>query len=105
MWKNNTLHDQSRHPVSRRCRFFPGDSGNYDPAADTLVLNDVRFFYTYTEDGELDLDADRQEEAVSAVFAFDDEGYLVVPESTDPSIMGWKYETDTAICGMWMWAF
>ena len=80
-------------------------SGNYDPETDTLVLNGVRFFYTYREDGELDLDADQLEEEVSAVFAIDDEGYLIVPESTDPAIMGYRYEMDPEIYGMWMWEF
>lgn len=80
-------------------------NGSYDPVSDTLVLSGVRFFYTYKEDGELDLDADRQEEEVSAVFAFDGDGFLVVPESTDPSIMGWRYEPDPVVYGMWMWQF
>ena len=80
-------------------------NGNYNPATDTLILNGVRFFYTYKESGELDLDADQLEEEVSAVFAFDDEGFLVVPESTDPAIMGWQYETAPEVYGMWMWEF
>ena len=80
-------------------------SGSYDPATDNLVLNGIRLLYTYKEDGELDLDADQMEEEVSAVFAIDDEGFLVIPESTDPAIMGYQYETDPAIYGMWMWKF
>ena len=80
-------------------------NGSYDPVSDTLVLSGVRFFYTYKEDGELDLDADQHEEEVSAVFAIDDEGCIVIPESTDPGIMGYQYEPDHGIYGMWMWEF
>ena len=80
-------------------------SGNYDPETDTLVLNGVRFFCTYKEGGEPDLDADRMEDEVSAVFAFDGEGFLVIPESTDPAIMGYQYEADPEPYGMWMWEF
>ncbi len=81
-------------------------SGTYDPATDTLVTNGFRLLYTYKENGELDLDADQLEEEVSAVFAFDGEGCLVCPESTDPAIMGYQYEPDfNTIYGMWMWEF
>ena len=80
-------------------------SGSYDPATDTLALNGTRLLYTYREDGELDLDADQQEEEVTAVLAFDEDGCLVIPESTDPSIMGWHYEPDPGMYGMWMWEF
>ena len=80
-------------------------SGHYDPATDTLALNGVRSLCTYMENGEPDPNGDRQEEEVSAVFAFDNEGYLVVPESTDPAIMGYRYERDHAVYGMWMWKF
>ncbi len=80
-------------------------SGNYDPATDTLVLRGTKRMYTYKEDGELDLDADQHEEEVSAVFAIDDEGCIVIPESTDPGIMGYQYEPDHGIYGMWMWEF
>ena len=61
--------------------------------------------YTYKEDGELDLDADQQDEEVNAVFAFDGEGYLVCTESTDPAIMGIKFELDPESYGMWAWVF
>jgi hypothetical protein len=80
-------------------------SGNYNPAANTLELNGFRLLYTYKADGELDLDADQQEEEVNAVFTFDEEGYLVCPESTDPAIMGIKFELDPESYGMWAWEF
>ncbi len=81
-------------------------SGNYDPETDTLVLSGYRMLYTYLENGELDLNADKQEEEVSAVFAFDEEGKLVIPESTDPAIMGRPFEDDPEdYAGMWMWEF
>ena len=80
-------------------------SGNYSPAADTLVLNGFRLLYTYKADGELDLDADQMEEEVDAVFSFDKEGYLVCPESTDPAIMGIRFELDPESYGMWAWVF
>ena len=31
--------------------------------------------------------------------------FLVVPESTDPAIMGYQYEADPEPYGMWMWEF
>ena len=80
-------------------------SGNYDPKANTLVMNGFRLLYTYKADGELDLDADQQDEEVNAVFAFDEEGYLVCTESTDPAIMGIKFELDPESYGMWAWVF
>lgn len=80
-------------------------SGTYDPATDTLPLSGYRLLYTYREDGELDLDADQLEEEVSAVFAFDEDGFLYCPESTDPAIMGIRYETEHSIYGPWMWEF
>ncbi len=80
-------------------------SGNYNPEANTLVLNGFRLLYTYKADGELDLDADQQEEEVNAVFAFDEEGYLVCPESTDPAIMGIRFELAPESYGMWAWVF
>ena len=79
--------------------------GNYDPAANTLVMNGFRLLYTYKADGELDLDADQLDEEVNAVFAFDEEGYLVCTESTDPAIMGIKFELDPESYGMWAWVF
>ena len=80
-------------------------TGVYDPETDTLVLNGVRRLLTYKEDGELDPDADLQEEEVMAVVAMDGNGFLVIPESTDPAIMGYQYEPDPAVYGMWMWEF
>ena len=80
-------------------------SGNYDPAANTLVLNGFRLLYTYKADGELDLDADQMEEEVNAVFSYDEEGYLVCNESTDPAIMGIRFELDPESYGMWAWVF
>ena len=80
-------------------------SGNYDPKANTLVMNGFRLLYTYKADGELDLDADQQDEEVNAVFAFDEEGYLVCTESTDPAIMGIRFELDPESYGMWAWEF
>ena len=68
-------------------------------------MNACRRLYTYREDGTLDLDADQMEEEVDAVFAFDEEGYLICIESTDPSIMGYKYEYDPESYGMWAWTF
>lgn len=80
-------------------------SGNYDPAGNRLVLNGFRLLYTYKTNGELDLDADQQEEEVNAVFAYDQEGYLVCPESTDPAIMGIRFGLDPESYGMWAWVF
>jgi hypothetical protein len=80
-------------------------SGNYTPAANTLVLNGFRLLYTYKADGALDLDADKLAEEVNAVFAFDKEGYLVCTESTDPAIMGIRFELDPESYGMWAWEF
>ena len=80
-------------------------SGSYDPASDTLALTGVRRLYTWLADGRLDLDADQLEEEVSASFAFNEEGFLTVPVSTDPAIMGYPYEMDHGIYGMWMWEF
>ena len=80
-------------------------SGNYDPAANNLVLNGCRLLYTYKADGELDHDADQLEEEVTAVFTFDEEGYLVCTESTDPAIMGIRFELDPESYGMWAWEF
>ena len=79
--------------------------GNYNPAENTLVLNGFRLLYTYKADGELDLDADQQDEEVNAVLAYDEEGYLVFPESTDPAIMGIKFELDPESYGPWAWEF
>ena len=80
-------------------------SGNYDPKANTLVMKGFRLLYTYKADGELDLDADQLDEEVNAVFAFDGEGYLICTESTDPAIMGIRFEYDPESYGMWAWVF
>lgn len=79
--------------------------GNYNPAENTLVMNGFRLLYTYKTDGELDLDADQKDEEVNAVFAFDKDGYLVCTESTDPAIMGFRYEFDPESYGMYAWVF
>ena len=79
--------------------------GNYNPTANTLELNGFRLLYTYKANGELDLDADQQDEEVNAIFTFDQEGYLVCNESTDPAIMGIKFELDPESYGMWAWEF
>ena len=80
-------------------------SGNYDPAANTIVLNGNKLLYTYKADGELDLEADQKEEEVSAVLTFDQEGCLVCSESSDPSLQGMKFELDPESYGMWTWEF
>ena len=80
-------------------------SGNYDPAADTIVLNGDKRIYTYKDGGELDLDADQKEEEVSAVFAFNGEGELECTESSDPALKGMKFELDPESYGMWAWEF
>ena len=53
----------------------------------------------------LDLDADQLEAEVDAVFAFNEEGYLICIESTNPSIMDLKFEYDPENYGMWAWEF
>ena len=80
-------------------------SGNYDPATDTLPLNGVRLLYTYKDNGELDLEADQQEAEVNVTLAVDEEGFIVVTETDDPSLEGMRFEPDPDIYGMWMWEF
>ena len=67
-------------------------SGNYDPATDTLPLNGVRLLYTYKDNGELDLEADQQEAEVNVTLAVDEEGFIVVTETDDPSLEGMRFE-------------
>ncbi len=80
-------------------------SGNYDPAANTLVMNGTKQVYTYLENGELDLDADQHVEECTATFAFDGEGNLVCTESSDETIKGMQFEYDPESYGMWAWEF
>ena len=80
-------------------------SGNYDPATNTLVLYGDKRVYTYLENGELDRDADQQEEEVTATFAFDGEGNLTCTESSDETLKGMQFEYDPQSYGMWAWEF
>ena len=79
--------------------------GSSDKVMEDRCPMDGSLLYTYKADGELDLDADQLDEEVNAVFAFDEEGYLICTESTDPAIMGLRFELDPESYGMWAWVF
>jgi len=96
---------QLEMPESASQTWFWSWSGKFDPAANALVLNGSRLLYTFKAYGELDPDADRLEEEVFAVFTFDNEGFLVCNESTDPAIMGIRFWLDPESRGMWTWEF
>ena len=77
-------------------------TGIYDPETDTLPVEGSRVFYTWLEEGKLDLDADLMETEVKAVFRVDGEGRLVCA-SDDSTIDGLVF--DPVLTPMWQWEF
>lgn len=51
--------------------------GEYDPATQTVTAKGLRQKLAYLDNGEVDLNADREEKEVSAVFSFNGDGMLI----------------------------